>query len=1170
MAKGIYIGDKNDNSREIATKLLIGDKNNKARSIIKILIGDKNNRARLVYVYANEVLDGVLISSDGFILVDSHGVQLKPYNDIIPVTTINIYNKYGAILCSKSVETTDETILSINKFDDNVSAVEVNGEFILDNHDDVNSHVYYSNFIGLSADNDGDVTDKDDIRRGTSVSLQVGKTYNYYLVTDGTYITIDSEEYWIPDPQETPISWDEAVQDNLIPSDIKSGIYMFVFKGNHILYPYASDTGFPIYESDFSYTTKLCIAPEYKYVGNMYVTDIGDTWEQALSKVVYESPTGNYFANDFYIEDEKIYFRYEEDRVVVKYSDGRYVNPSDEIISNYAYIYEEVVDAPTITFTIDGQEHSCQSVSWIAAIDRGLLPPDFTYIYNDAEMNVYYKGMPVWEESEPHVEIVDPPATIISKRYYTTYNDCLTCGRPIMPEYEYCEDHNTITFSIDLSGGAGTSGMIKTYTVPNGSTWEEILNDSDSELSKDGYFWDDYGNPVWYTDNLYIVIYESNNGMVMPQETIIANENYRLEGYPVEITINGETVQVPGLTTWIAAHYMFTLSNDFRWEDDMDGDFQKVLYRGEYLIGPDGEEVIGMHPIITGGVYYTVHIHTEGERVREYSYAPDCIHEGEEHYKIYCVDCGALIREETVIIPPLGHNDQDRDYVCDECGENLCATHRPAILPAVAPSCTTTGLTEGEYCSRCQQILVAQQTVAATGHSPGHAETRNEKAATCEQEGSYDLVVCCHVCGVELSRQTITIPATGHNYESKVTKESTCTTTGIRTYTCKNDSSHTYTETIAALEHDYEYHDAQQPTCNSDGWDSYQTCKYCDYTTYKRIPKYEHIIEGSIKYSYNDAESLTQHKHLCDTCEVPDEYKAYKMEDHDFTYDTSSDTVHKCICGKEQAHSWGKWSIVDENNHQSHCGICTKAITQPHTWPSSWTSDGVHTTHSKQCMADGCEAYLEEEHNYIDQHDGTHKCICGEQFQHQWTSWTDDGNGNHSHTCIYCNAVESIPHNWEYTEIDNALHKAVCSCGAEFTEYHSFPDEWYEEDENTHGHTCIKCSAFESEPHDFTQNEDGTYTCKCGLPCTHMWEVVPPEDPTCWSDGWSAHNVCTICGEVDGYETIPGGHQWFEVDNNGHAYSYMCDVCGETRLECDHEYDSEGNCLYCDGENVRQ
>ena len=55
MANGIYIGDKNDNAREIATKLLIGDKNNRARVLTKILVGDKTNRARLVYSTIQDV-----------------------------------------------------------------------------------------------------------------------------------------------------------------------------------------------------------------------------------------------------------------------------------------------------------------------------------------------------------------------------------------------------------------------------------------------------------------------------------------------------------------------------------------------------------------------------------------------------------------------------------------------------------------------------------------------------------------------------------------------------------------------------------------------------------------------------------------------------------------------------------------------------------------------------------------------------------------------------------------------------------------------------------------------------------------------------------------------------------------------------------------------------------
>ena len=41
----------------------------------------------------------------------------------------------------------------------------------------------------------------------------------------------------------------------------------------------------------------------------------------------------------------------------------------------------------------------------------------------------------------------------------------------------------------------------------------------------------------------------------------------------------------------------------------------------------------------------------------------------------------------------------------------------------------------------------------------------NEVPATCTTDGSYDSVVTCADCGEELSRQTVTVPATGHDYQ---------------------------------------------------------------------------------------------------------------------------------------------------------------------------------------------------------------------------------------------------------------------------------------------------------------------------------------------------------------------------------------------------------------------
>ena len=116
---------------------------------------------------------------------------------------------------------------------------------------------------------------------------------------------------------------------------------------------------------------------------------------------------------------------------------------------------------------------------------------------------------------------------------------------------------------------------------------------------------------------------------------------------------------------------------------------------------------------------------------------------------------------------------------CAEASE-ACRHANFVVDQAVAPTCTKTGLTEGTHCTDCGETLVAQQTVAALGHSE---ETVPGKDATCTEEGLTSGKKCM-ACGTVIVAQE-TISAKGHIHgEWVVVKQATATEDGLQEKTC--------------------------------------------------------------------------------------------------------------------------------------------------------------------------------------------------------------------------------------------------------------------------------------------------------------------------------------------------------------------------------------------------
>ena len=207
----------------------------------------------------------------------------------------------------------------------------------------------------------------------------------------------------------------------------------------------------------------------------------------------------------------------------------------------------------------------------------------------------------------------------------------------------------------------------------------------------------------------------------------------------------------------------------------------------------------------------------------------------------------------------------------------------------VATSCSDEGsYDEVVYCTVCgQELSRIAFTVEKLAHTPGHAVEENRQEPTCTAVGFYDEAVYCTVCGEELSRVTNIIDKLGHTPGEAVEEnrqEPTCIAFGlydeaVYCTVCGEELSRV-TNIIDMLAHtpgEAVEENRQEPTCTAVGFcDDVVYCSVCG----KELNRQTKILD---KLAHTPGETVHENE-VAATC----------------TKEGSYDEVVYCsVCGEE-------------------------------------------------------------------------------------------------------------------------------------------------------------------------------------------------------------------------------------------------------------------------------
>ncbi len=494
--------------------------------------------------------------------------------------------------------------------------------------------------------------------------------------------------------------------------------------------------------------------------------------------------------------------------------------------------------------------------------------------------------------------------------------------------------------------------------------------------------------------------------------------------------------------------------------------------------------------------------------------APTCTEAGLTEGK-KCSACGTVLTAQQPV-DATGHKfDDNYDATCNNEGCDYvrdadCRHTNKEIIPAVAPTCATAGLTEGERCKDCEVVLVEPESVDALGHKYAPTVT----APTCT-EGGYTTYTCS-VCGD--SYKDDEVAATGHSEKTLAGKAATCTETGL-TEGKQCTVCNTVTvpqETITAKGHSEKTLAGKAATCTEAGLTEGKQCTVCNIVT---VPQETIKAKGHSEKTLSAVAptctetGLTEGKQctVCNTVTDPQETIKAKghinsvvvkenIKDSTCSAEGSYENVVYCsVCGEEVSR---KTETIAKKAHTE----VTVAAVAP-TCTETGLSSGKHCSVCKEVIvAQEIVAALGH----------TESVIPGKPASCSATGLTDGKK------CSVCNAEllaqEVIPvqdHDIRILEAE----EATCI-----------------KEGKTEGKYCFECgetfiaqTSIPKAAHTYDNDSDLICNvCNTERACLHAETVsVPGKAPTCTEAGLEAGTNCKICGDtIVAQKVIPAtGHK---------------------------------------------